>query len=649
MKFTYAPEMRPLAGFTIKRAIDRGGFGEVYYALSDSGKEVALKVLQHNADVELRGIAQCLNLKHPNLVTLFDVRNDAEGQPWVVMEYVSGKSLEQTLAAAPQGMSLEEIDRWFPQMCAGAAYLHDRGIVHRDLKPANIFSEQGIVKIGDVGLAKLISPSHRSVQTESVGTVYYMAPEVARGKYGSEIDVYSLGVMLYEMLSGQVPFGDETTGEILMKHLTERPDLNKVALPFRQLLSRALAKDPAQRTPSAAELAKEFKAARQGKEVAYELTSADMVNRPQAQGPVFGATPPNRSPHNAQQSAPRTGPSAQRTPSHPNSRGVHQPEGFPGREFRIFLIVATCCFLAGRELRLSLMEILIISGFLATAIWGARAFFGGISALFNLPQVPKASSPGRRVVPQTPYNRGRPVPSYFTPDTHRVIPLTQRVTDLTTSMTKAALWTVVVSLAVATVTPVLAGTSPDRVQSLWNDPSQFGLFAFTTLIASWTLLLPTKLMFEGNDTPKSARRLIQTALGAGVGACAFWAHDLLLVDSMSAGNNALRPSMFQQIGFQSLATPELTPTLAGYVVFFSLLFGLRRWWWRADSYRTKSFSIGSILLTTVLGFFIPAFFAFPQDWGTAWAGAIALVVQLSSGWIAPDQRDVAHSAQVGGV
>lgn len=638
MKFTYAPEMRPLEGFTIKRAIDRGGFGEVYYALSDSGKEVALKVLQHNADVELRGIAQCLNLKHPNLLTLFDVRHDNEGQPWVVMEYVSGKSLEQTLAGYPQGMPLEEIDRWFPQMCAGSAYLHDRGIVHRDLKPANIFCEHNVVKIGDVGLAKTITPSHRSAQTESVGTVYYMAPEVAKGKYGREIDVYSLGVMLYEMLTGHVPFNGESTGEILMKHLTERPDLNKVPAPFRSLLGRALAKDPAQRTPSAGDLAKEFKAV-QGKEVAYELTPDDILGRTRPAVTQPGYTAPQR--------IQATAPPPQRVQPRPASpravvRGAHKPNKFP---VGVFLTTAVICFIVGSRLHLGMIEILIIAGVIASSVWGARGLFGGVTKLLNLPQVPPASSPGQRVVPQIPYARGRPVPRYTTPDTQRLIPLTQRVTDLTASMTKAALWTLVISLGVATLTPVLAGSSGDRVQSLWNDPSQFGLFAFTTLIASWTLLLPTKLMFEGNNSPSSAKRLILTALGAGVGACAFWAHDLLLVDSVSAGDNALRPAMFQQIGYQSLATDLLTPTLAGYVVFFALLFGLRRWWWRIDSFRVKHFSIGSALVTALLGFFIPAFFAFPQNWGMAWAGAISLVVQLSSGWIPAQERSAYEPVQ----
>src|SRR6187397_2241511 len=127
-------------------------------------------------------------------------------------------------------------------LCAGVAYLHDHGIVHRDLKPGNIFSDEGTVKIGDYGLAKFISCSRRSGQTESVGTVHYMAPEIANGRYGREIDTYALGIILFEMLTGHVPFEGESVGEILMKHLTAPPDLSRVPKEFVPILEKALEK-----------------------------------------------------------------------------------------------------------------------------------------------------------------------------------------------------------------------------------------------------------------------------------------------------------------------------------------------------------------------------------------------------------------------
>ena len=149
------------------------------------------------------------------------------GDQWVIMEYVSGESLEEVIDRNPNGMPLEQALWWMRGICSGVAYLHDHGIVHRDLKPGNIFSDEGVVKIGDYGLAKFISCSRRSGQTESVGTVHYMAPEIANGRYGREIDTYALGIILFEMLTGRVPFEGESVGEVLMKHLTAEPDLDR--------------------------------------------------------------------------------------------------------------------------------------------------------------------------------------------------------------------------------------------------------------------------------------------------------------------------------------------------------------------------------------------------------------------------------------
>jgi hypothetical protein len=260
MKFTYSTGQKPLEGYTIKRGIGKGGFGEVYFALSDGGKEVALKLIRGQTDVELRGIRQCLNLKHPNLVSLYDVKNDAHGEPWVVMEYVSGETLNSIMNRHPRGIPQELIRQWFPSLCRATGYLHDHGIVHRDLKPANIFLEAGLLKVGDYGLSKSMSSSHRSAQTQSVGTIHYMAPEISSGNYNKSIDIYALGVILYEMLSGAPPFDGESAQEIMMKHLMSLPDLTKVPAAFKPVLAKALAKDPNHRHQTAAELANDVEA-----------------------------------------------------------------------------------------------------------------------------------------------------------------------------------------------------------------------------------------------------------------------------------------------------------------------------------------------------------------------------------------------------
>jgi hypothetical protein len=258
MKFTYNSGQRPLDGYTLKRGIGRGGFGEVYYAVSDGGKEVALKLVRSNHDVEMRGMAQCLNLKHTNLVSLFDLRTDAQGDHWVVMEYIAGEPLSAVLNRHPQGLPPELAQQWFIALARAVGYLHDHGIVHRDLKPANIFIEQGLVKVGDYGLCKFISGSHRTAQTQSVGTVHYMAPEISTGNYNRQIDVYAAGIILYEMLTGRVPFEGESAGEILMKHLTAPPDLTKLTPQYAGIVGKALEKNPALRYSTLAEMIKDL-------------------------------------------------------------------------------------------------------------------------------------------------------------------------------------------------------------------------------------------------------------------------------------------------------------------------------------------------------------------------------------------------------
>jgi hypothetical protein len=254
MRFTYAAGAQPVQGYTIRHGLGRGGFGEVYRAVSDGGKDVALKLVQHHLDVELRGVGQCLNLKHPNLIVVYDILKAANDDTWIVMEYVAGETLEQVLARHPQGIPDSQALDWLHAICAGVRCLHEHGIVHRDLKPGNLFIENGVVKIGDYGLSKFISASRRSGQTVSIGSVHYMAPEMLHGRYGHEVDQYALGIILCEILTGRVPFDGETQGEILMKHLSADPDLGRLLEPYRSVVARLLAKDPRHRYPAVQDL-----------------------------------------------------------------------------------------------------------------------------------------------------------------------------------------------------------------------------------------------------------------------------------------------------------------------------------------------------------------------------------------------------------
>jgi serine/threonine protein kinase len=179
----------------------------------------------------------------------------------------------------------------FAQIIAGMTYLHDQGIVHRDLKPANIFLDKGLAKIGDYGLSKYISTSRRAGQTESVGTFHYMAPEIGKGEYGKEIDIYSLGIILYEMLTGTVPFDGQSTQEILLKHLTADPDLSMLPEGLAHVIGKSLAKNPTNRYRDGREMLHDL---------GFELTAAGFVSPLMASSPAFGQpTPGQPTPGNA--------------------------------------------------------------------------------------------------------------------------------------------------------------------------------------------------------------------------------------------------------------------------------------------------------------------------------------------------------------
>lgn len=270
-----------VGAYQVVRELGRGGMGVVYLAARADGefrKQVAIKLLPAGADDQerqrFRRERQILaDLEHPNIARLLD-GGTLDEQPYVVMEFVPGQSLRARLRQ--QGvLSLDETQAIVTQVCAGLAEAHAHGIVHRDIKPENlIISEdhgQLQVKILDFGIAKLQQQT-TTAQTQTatiLGTVRYLSPEQAVGAGQADIDaradVYSLGMVIYEMLTGAPAFTSDSYLAVLAQHVHSKPAAPHQVRPELQIppavsavVLRALAKDPAARQQSAQALAADF-------------------------------------------------------------------------------------------------------------------------------------------------------------------------------------------------------------------------------------------------------------------------------------------------------------------------------------------------------------------------------------------------------
>jgi len=266
-----------LGPYEILGPIGAGGMGEVYRARDARlGRDVAVKVLRGepgHTPVQLRRFEQearlAGSLNHPNVLTLYDVGSH-EGAPYLVAELLEGRSLREALAPGP--LPLRKAVEYAQQVARGLAAAHERGIVHRDLKPANLFlTKDGRIKILDFGVAKLThaqplveEPSKATTETAEglvVGTAGYMSPEQVRGHaVDARSDIFALGAVVYEMLSGHRAFSGETAADTLTAILTKDPEeLSRPGLEvppsLERIVRRCLEKDPAERFQSAKAIA----------------------------------------------------------------------------------------------------------------------------------------------------------------------------------------------------------------------------------------------------------------------------------------------------------------------------------------------------------------------------------------------------------
>lgn len=249
--------------FRVEDIIGRGGMAIVYRAFDmKTHQTAALKVLreEYEGDAEYverfkREAMACKRLSHPNVVNMIG-SGTAGGISFIAMEYVDGKTLKEIITDSgrlEQGLAV----RIVLQILAALAHAHQRGVIHRDVKPQNIMvSHTGQAKIGDFGIAGMADTNTLTSDGNVMGSVHYFSPEQAKGMKATEAsDLYSVGVMLYEMLTGHVPFEGETAVSVAMKHLMETPkpveEEADVCRAVELIVKKALEKKPQDRYQSA--------------------------------------------------------------------------------------------------------------------------------------------------------------------------------------------------------------------------------------------------------------------------------------------------------------------------------------------------------------------------------------------------------------
>lgn len=252
-------------GFEIVTKLGGGMFGHVYKARKESiGKDYAIKFLKVDDESvrdavarELEAVRHFAQVDHPNLVSIEDM-GEVDGIPYLVMSYAGQETLKKRLE---QGLlPRDDAMRLFVQAARGVQALHERSLVHFDIKPANVFLKGDIARVGDFGLSKLVTESRNSLSFGR-GTPYYMAPEMLQRRGDHKSDIYSLGVMLYECLCGDVPFKGDSEWEVLKKHEQEAPKFpDHVGIDDRRVILRCMAKEPDQRYDSVATMLRELEA-----------------------------------------------------------------------------------------------------------------------------------------------------------------------------------------------------------------------------------------------------------------------------------------------------------------------------------------------------------------------------------------------------
>ena len=270
--------------YLIESMIGVGGMANVYRGRDvRTGNEIAVKVLKEEflGNEELvrrfKNESKAISiLDHPNIVKVYDVSVTDQLQ-YIVMEYIDGITLKEYLKQRGGALTWKEVVHFATQVLSALDHAHSKGIVHRDVKPQNIMLQaDGSIKMMDFGIARFSRAQSQTVSDKAIGSVHYISPEQAKGdRTDARTDIYSVGVMLYEMLSGRLPFDGTGTVSIAIMQISEKPKpLAQIAptVPegLRQITEKAMEKDPAARYQSAAEMLAAIRAFKQNPSIRFE-------------------------------------------------------------------------------------------------------------------------------------------------------------------------------------------------------------------------------------------------------------------------------------------------------------------------------------------------------------------------------------------
>ena len=542
-----------------------------------------------------------------------------------------------------------QIERWFAPIVSGVGYLHESGLVHRDLKPANIFldEDENVIKIGDYGLSKFISSSKGSGQTETVGTFHYMAPEIGKGIYGKGIDIYAMGIVLYEMLTGDVPFDGESSHEIIMKHMTTNPDLREIPFDYKEVIRRSLVKDPEVRFATVNEMIEFLPWAGDsprvrvggGRSPRFD-TSVMPESRPQAnaerrsspakvtevfqrsayeKGILFGPLKDSQV-NSAPQEIVYLQKESQQNGHSPVANGKNRPTktSKPAPWWRVYTksvpLKVILLLLMGGAIASNSSWLFIISMVIGLAFVAHFAYRNFVEAPDG--QELKSEKLEARKKQQLILKRIREKIATYDFVTHA------------THLTGALLVSALVCLALHLLGLAIVDSIFESSIQSWTI---FTWAVTVSILSRWGMLFVGQ-MFDIGDEDWVSRRFAMLSLGALVGGCALLLGGFYGVDFNANSAITVNPLASTYFSIQGAA-----PLLVN-VLFFSGVFGMVRWWKLVDPSRKSKLSLVSIAMCLVWAAVFSHVLNFAPLLNCMLVVIVAVAVQLAAPWISIQKR-----------